>query len=83
MASGSSNTPPDGAIRRFGEIIGRNWVSLRQFAVVAEKSYPVCLKLVKAGQVRAIKVGGTYRIYEDEVRRFLREGNHPNPIPLD
>lgn len=82
MASGS-NLPPDGAVRTLGELKGRNWVSLKQFAIVAEMSYQVCLKLVWSGKIRAIKVGGTYRIYEEEVRRFLREGNHPNPIPLE
>lgn len=83
MPSADSDGKPVGAVQTLNELTGRNWISLKRFAVLAEKSYPVCLKLVRAGKVRAIRVGGTYRIYEDEVRRFLREGNHPDPIPID
>ena len=52
-----------------------NWTNLRNFAALVGKSYITALKLAKSGKVKAIKVGGTYRIYESEVRRFLRHGN--------
>lgn len=59
------------------ELTGRKWIRLRKFAELIGKSYPTVLKMVKSDppKVRAVLVGGTYRVYEDEVRRFLTEGN--------
>lgn len=62
--------------------LAMNWVTVRKMSLIIEKSYQTTLKLVKAGQIKAVKVGGDYRIYENEVRRFLNYGNHPDPTPL-
>lgn len=59
----------------------RGWITLRKMSVLIAKSYQTTLKLASRGAIRAVRIGGTYRIYEDEVRRFLREGNHPDATP--
>lgn len=59
------------------------WVGLERLAIIIEKSYPTTRKLVKSGKIKGVRVGGQYRIYESEVNRFLKYGNHPDPIPLD
>ena len=58
-------------------LTGRNWISLRKFGELIGKSYPTVLKMAthEPVKVKAIKIGGQYRIYEEEVRRFLTEGN--------
>ncbi len=55
----------------------RGWVSLNKFAVLIGVSYPTVLKMRDRGDVRCIKVGGIYRVYQAEVERYLREGNVP------
>lgn len=39
-------------------------------------SYPTALKLVKAGAIRSIRVGGVYKINMEEVKRFASQGNY-------
>lgn len=39
-------------------------------------SYPTALKLVKAGSIRSIRVGGVYKISTDEAKRFASQGNY-------
>lgn len=71
-------SPPDPAeTLDLVEVTGRKWITLRKFSQLVGKSYPTCLKMARATpqKVRAIKVGGTYRVYEEEVKRFLLEGN--------
>ncbi len=53
----------------------RGWVSLNQFAKIIGVSYPTALNMRDEGQMRYVLVGGTYRIYADEVKRFLQNGN--------
>lgn len=62
----------------------RGWVTLRTFArSVAEISYPTGLRWCKLEMITYIQVGGTKRIYEEEIVRFLKEGTHPpNPEKL-
>lgn len=56
---------------------GRNWISLRKFAILIEHSYPTVLRWVKADppKLQAVRIGGRWRVYEDEVKRFLEYGN--------
>lgn len=56
-------------------LIGRNWVSLRQLTRLLGVTYQTSLRYVKQNKVNAVRVGGQWRIYEDELRRFLQEGN--------
>lgn len=57
------------------KLTARGWTSLNKFCKLADISYPTALKLVKEEKLVAIKVGGVQRVYADEVRRFLSEGN--------
>lgn len=51
------------------------WVSLSGFAEVVGISYPTALKLANQGKVVITPVGGVKRVYQEEVLRFMREGN--------
>lgn len=56
---------------------GEKWVSIKTLSAILERSYPATLKMIKAGHVRAVRIGGRWRIYESEVLRLLRKGNFP------
>lgn len=57
------------------KLVSRGWISLAQFGRLIGVSYPTALKLKDQKKVRAIQVGHIYRVYTDEVERFLKEGN--------
>jgi excisionase family DNA binding protein len=57
----------------------RGWISLRQFADLADISYPTARKLRDEGKIDYVMVGDQCRIYAEEVERFLRHGNLPPP----
>ncbi len=69
------STAEESGSHNLSDLTDRKWLSLNRFGVLIGKSYPVVLKMVNKGQVKAIRVGGRWRIYEEEVRRFLQEGN--------
>lgn len=56
----------------------RNYVTIRKLAAILELSYPTVRKMVASGKVKSVKIGGQFRIYEDEVWRLLNEGNRNN-----
>ncbi len=56
----------------------RGWVSLPQVARIAGVSYQTILAIKDRGEIHPIKVGGIYRVYEDELTRFLVHGNYVN-----
>jgi excisionase family DNA binding protein len=64
-----------------GNSIAGNWVGLRKLALIIGRSYPTTLTMVKKGYIDAVRVGGQWRVPEQEVWRFLKHGNHPNPTP--
>lgn len=54
------------------------WVSLKDFcSKIADVSYQTGLIWCKQERIKFVQVGGMRRIYEDEIRRFLREGTLP------
>jgi excisionase family DNA binding protein len=53
------------------ELAGRNYVSLDQAAKLIGVSYQTALKYVKSGKLKAVRVGGGWRIYEDSLKAFL------------
>jgi excisionase family DNA binding protein len=57
------------------ELVGKNYVTLRQLKDLLGVTYQTVLRYVREEKVRAVKVGGSWRIYEDELRRFLSSGN--------
>lgn len=61
----------------------RGWVSLRKFAEVAEIAYPTALRWARMKMIIVEQHGGTKRVYEDELARYLREGTlPPDPTKL-
>jgi hypothetical protein len=69
------------------ELVDRNWVSLRQVASLLGVTYHTILRYIKPtvddtgheiapARLKVVKIGGQYRVYEDELRRFLSQGNH-------
>ena len=60
------------------KLTNRGWVSLQQTARIAGVSYQTILNIRKRGEIKPVKVGGMYRVYEDELIRFLVAGNYVN-----
>jgi hypothetical protein len=76
-----SNTPRLPPIKSLKD---RGWVSLRTFASnVADITYPTALRWCRLEMINFVQVGGTKRIYEEEIARFIREGTlKPHPEKL-
>lgn len=78
----SSNNPLD-SVQSLQDVAGKNYVTLKQAANIIGKSYQVLLKYVEPDpevpgskpKLNAVRVGGRWRVYEEELRRFLLEGN--------
>lgn len=62
---------------------GENWVNVDKMSALIGRTKFTTLKLIQKGYIRAVLIGGSYRIYESEVVRFLTRGNHPDPIPVN
>lgn len=56
-------------------LTARGWVSLRQFAIIIGVSYPTAMRMRDKGAVHVVRVGGVNRVYQNELKRFLKEGN--------
>lgn len=61
----------------------QGWLSLRSFVIYLKQyhperyiSYPTATRLLNKKRLRCIKVGETFRIYRDEIERYLKEGNY-------
>jgi hypothetical protein len=61
----------------YAALKARGWVALRDFCTIADVSYPTGLKWCKLKMINFIQVGGTKRIYAEEIERFLKEGTLP------
>lgn len=61
------------------ELVGRGYVTMSQCADLVGKSYRTVRAWILSDppKLNAVKVGGEYRIYEAELRRFLEHGNLP------
>lgn len=69
MDSSADNTPP------LEDLINRNWVTLSQLCKSQSVTYFTGLRWIREKKLNAVKIGGSWRIYEDELRRFLTEGS--------
>jgi len=65
------------------QLAKKGWLSLNELVKYLKQdhpehyiSYPTALSMVKEGKIRVITVGSTYRIYLEEITRFIREGNY-------
>lgn len=84
MTHSSSEGPKpsvDDTLPDLQTLVGRNWVTWEQCATIIGVSYRTIRNWCLPGKdgsppkLETVKVGGHYRIYEDELRRFLTEGN--------
>lgn len=73
MASSAGN--PLGSLPDLQETLGRKYVTLRQFCRLLGVTYHTGLRYIRDKKVHAVKVGGSWRIYEEELTRFLNQGN--------
>lgn len=73
----SMREPPrnDQGEESLARIASKGWVSLRQVAALTGRTYQTVLKWKKSGKIKAVQVGGTWRVYDDELKRFLAYGN--------
>jgi hypothetical protein len=60
-------------------IRNRGWVSLRQFCVIADITYPTALRWISLGMINYVQVGGMKRVYEEEIARFMQYGTLKPP----
>lgn len=76
-----SSTPNGAEFPPLAELAGKNYATLRQTARLLGKSYQTILRYIREDadsppKLRAVRVGGEWRVYEDELRRFLSQGNN-------
>jgi excisionase family DNA binding protein len=48
--------------------------SIREVAKLLKLSYPTTYKMVMDGRIKAVKMGFSWRISQDEIDRILKEG---------
>jgi excisionase family DNA binding protein len=53
----------------------KGYISLAQFALLEGVSYQTVLRWKDQDLIKAVHVGGRFRIYDNEVDRWRREGN--------
>ena len=56
-----------------GPVLGERLLTVSEVASVMRVSNMTVYRLIKSGQLSAIRVGKNYRIRESEVDRYLRE----------
>jgi len=56
-------------------LLSRGFVSLNKFAQMIDVTYPTAHRMYNRGEIKGIRVGGVIRVYSDEIKRFLNEGN--------
>jgi hypothetical protein len=77
-----THPPPSSPGENPGTLVikDRGWVSLREFAKIANVTYMTARRWALLEIIRATPVGGQFRVYEDELRHFLQHGTRPgNP----
>lgn len=57
------------------ELTTQGWINLKQFASIAGVTQQTAASWANKGYIKAIRVGRERRVYIDEVKRFLNEGN--------
>lgn len=56
-----------------GSVMGERLLTVAEVARTMRVSNMTVYRLIKSGQLRAIRVGKNYRIRESEVERYLHE----------
>lgn len=57
------------------KLASRGWISLSQMADLIGISYPTMLAIRDRKEIACTPIGHNWRIYEEEVERYLSEGN--------
>lgn len=55
----------------------------QQICKLLSISYPTFLKYIKNDSLKAIRVGGQWRVNRTELERFIKEGNFNEAINLE
>lgn len=50
-------------------------MSLKQFAALIDKHFGTVQLWARDGRINAVKIGGAFRIDDEEYQRYLREGH--------
>lgn len=72
---GSLDKPGQSELPPLEELVNRNYISVAQLATLQGVTYRTARSWCVSGRVKATQVGGQWRIYEDDLREFLAEGN--------
>lgn len=72
MLRGKRTEEPNMAAEE-GSVMGERLLTVAEVARAMRVSNMTVYRLIKSGQLRAIRVGKNYRIRESEVERYLRE----------
>lgn len=72
MLRGKRTEEPNMAAEE-GSVMGERLLTVAEVARTMRVSNMTVYRLIKSGQLRAIRVGKNYRIRESEVERYLRE----------
>lgn len=59
----------------------RDYVGIDKLSKLIERSYPATLRMVHSDKITGTRHGTEWRIKLTEVKRFLEQGNNPNPQP--
>jgi len=61
------------------ELLGRKYVTLNNLAKALGVTYQTIRKHRLQAHFHSVKLGGSWIIYEDELRRYLEQGNANTP----
>jgi excisionase family DNA binding protein len=53
----------------------RTMYTLKEVRNIVKVSYPTILGLIRSNKLRAIRVGGRWRVAKEELDRLIRDGN--------
>jgi excisionase family DNA binding protein len=59
----------------------KDYIGIEKLSVIIGRTYPTTLKMVHQDKIKGTQHGAEWRIKLTEVRRFLEQGNNPNPQP--
>jgi excisionase family DNA binding protein len=57
------------------DLLGRRYLTLNKLVERLGVTYQTGLRYIKRGYLKGVKRGGSWLIYEEELRRFLESGN--------
>lgn len=63
-------------------LVRTGWLSPKAAAPLLGVSYPTVMEYIKKGHIHAFPVGPRWRIPEDEIIRFRKEGSRLNQQPV-